>query len=306
MVSQEDLARAKEMDLLTYLQNYEPQKLVKVSGDTYCTREHDSLRISNGKWNWFSHGIGGKTALNYLIMVEGYTLPRAVETILGRAANKPPVFYAQKPESGKRLLLPKANDSDYLVRVYLQDRCIDPAITDYCLTHQLLYESQDHHSAVFVGQDRCGIPRSANIRSTVNAYKGDCTGSDKRYSFSIPGRSNRVHVFESAIDLLSYATLQLRAGKDWCEDHLLSLAGVYVTTRPAVVPVALRRYLTDYPNVRELNLHLDNDLVGRGAAKGIMDGLSSSYTVKDEPPPHGKDVNGYLILKTFHKEDYCK
>lgn len=36
MVSKEDLARAKEMDLLTYLQNYEPQKLVKVSGDTYC------------------------------------------------------------------------------------------------------------------------------------------------------------------------------------------------------------------------------------------------------------------------------
>ena len=37
------------MDLLTYLRNYEPQELVHVSGNTYCTREHDSLRISNGK-----------------------------------------------------------------------------------------------------------------------------------------------------------------------------------------------------------------------------------------------------------------
>ena len=46
-VSQEDIQRAKEMDLLTYLRNYEPEELVHVSGETYCTREHDSLKISN-------------------------------------------------------------------------------------------------------------------------------------------------------------------------------------------------------------------------------------------------------------------
>lgn len=49
-IAAEDIAKAKEMDLLTYLHNYEPQELVHVSGNTYCTREHDSLRISNGKW----------------------------------------------------------------------------------------------------------------------------------------------------------------------------------------------------------------------------------------------------------------
>ena len=52
-IAAEDVAKAKEMDLLTYLRNYEPQELVHVSGNTYCTREHDSLRISNGKWCWF-------------------------------------------------------------------------------------------------------------------------------------------------------------------------------------------------------------------------------------------------------------
>ena len=53
-VSPEDIALAKEMDLLTYLQNYEPQNLKRVARSTYCTREHDSLKISNGKWHWFS------------------------------------------------------------------------------------------------------------------------------------------------------------------------------------------------------------------------------------------------------------
>lgn len=39
------------MDLLTYLQLCDPQNLVHLSGDTYCTREHDSLKISNRKWH---------------------------------------------------------------------------------------------------------------------------------------------------------------------------------------------------------------------------------------------------------------
>lgn len=41
------VAEAKKLDLLTYLQNYEPQELVHVSGNVYCTKTHDSLRISN-------------------------------------------------------------------------------------------------------------------------------------------------------------------------------------------------------------------------------------------------------------------
>lgn len=68
-VSPDDILKAKEMDLLTYLQTYEPNELVRISPHTYCTREHDSLKISNGKWHWFSRGIGGKSALDYLIKV---------------------------------------------------------------------------------------------------------------------------------------------------------------------------------------------------------------------------------------------
>lgn len=48
-VSPEEVRAAKQMDLLTYLQSYEPNELVKLSGGTYCTRQHDSLKISSGK-----------------------------------------------------------------------------------------------------------------------------------------------------------------------------------------------------------------------------------------------------------------
>ena len=41
----EVMARAREMGLLTYLRTYETRELVHFGGGTYCTREHDSLKI---------------------------------------------------------------------------------------------------------------------------------------------------------------------------------------------------------------------------------------------------------------------
>lgn len=103
-VTREMIDRAKEMDLLTYLRTYEPQELVHFGGSTYCTREHDSLKISNGKWCWFSRGIGGRTALDYLIKVKEVPFTEAVERIVGRAAERPPISYAGTAQAGKEAL----------------------------------------------------------------------------------------------------------------------------------------------------------------------------------------------------------
>lgn len=81
-IAAEDILEAKNMDLLTFLRDYEPQELIHVSENNYCTIEHDSLRISNGKWCWFSQGIGGRSALDYLIKVKGFSFPQAVEAKL--------------------------------------------------------------------------------------------------------------------------------------------------------------------------------------------------------------------------------
>ena len=89
-LSKEQIAAAREMDLLTYLRRFEPEELVHVGGDTYATRTHDSLKISNGKWCWWSRGIGGTTALDYLTMVEGVSFLDAVQRILGELPHVPP------------------------------------------------------------------------------------------------------------------------------------------------------------------------------------------------------------------------
>ena len=293
----EEIAQAKQMDLLTYLRNYEPGELVKVANGTYCTREHDSLKISNGKWYWFSRSIGGTSALDYLIHVKGYCLPGAVEVILGRSLEKPPVSYKQPDRSTKTLLLPQQNDNSRKVTTYLRTRGIHPAILDFCYRNNLLYEGMPYHNAVFIGYDEKCVPRYAALRGTMGKYKGEATGSDKRYSFNIPAAkgSTVLHLFEAAIDLLSYATIEYRAGRDWHRDHLLSLAGVFVTKRKDVVPVALQRYLSVHPEIDSIVLHLDRDAVGRGAAQGIINSLGKQYAIQDKLPDHGNDMNDALL-----------
>lgn len=84
VVSKEEIANARKMDLLSYLRAYEPGELVRFSGETYCTRTHDSLKISNGKWYWFSQNIGGRSALDYLVKVKEMSFPEAVKMLNGR------------------------------------------------------------------------------------------------------------------------------------------------------------------------------------------------------------------------------
>jgi hypothetical protein len=59
-VTPDQIERVKQMNLLTYLQYYEPQELVRFSGNVYITHTNDSLKITNGKWCWWSHNIGGR------------------------------------------------------------------------------------------------------------------------------------------------------------------------------------------------------------------------------------------------------
>lgn len=290
-IIEEDLQQARQMDLLTYLQTRNPSELVQLGKDNYCTREHDSLKISNGKWYWFSRRIGGKTALDYLVKVRNYTFTEAVEEILGRAPRR---------DDERKLLLPEIDVDCSLVKQYLQGRGIHDVIIDYCVQNKLLFQTSKYHNALFVGYDEQGIPRYGALRGIgTSKYKGEVTGSDKRYSFSIVEKRemDTVHVFESAIDLLSHATQELYDGRRWKQDALLSLAGVFQTKRPDVVPVALERFLEQHPQIHKVCLHLDNDEVGRGAAAAIIKGLSNKYEVCDEPPKDGKDVNESLQIR---------
>ena len=297
------IEQARQIDLLSYLQSKRPAEVVRLSARTYCLKAHDSLQMSNGKWYWFSRGFGGKSAIDYLMMVEGRSFVEALEEVLETEGTCIPLPAKQKTTK-RRLLLPERNDNNDRIIHYLQGRGIHPDIIEYCIDHGLLYESKPYQNAVFIGFDPEHVPRYAAIRSTKSAYKGEATGSDKHFSFSIadPGASGHLHLFESAIDLLSFATIQLEEERNWKQDALLSLAGVFPYRREKVLPVALEQFLKDHPGVKEIHLHLDNDETGRGATLAIKNALEG-YAIYDEPPEAGKDYNDYLRIKKEEKNN---
>ncbi|MGI5848506.1 MAG: DUF3991 domain-containing protein [Christensenellales bacterium] len=294
------IAEAKKMDLLTYLQSYEPQELVRFSGSVYTTRTHDSLKISNGKWCWHSRGIGGRSALDYLIKVRGVGFTDAVEQIVGQAAVQPPVFTSDtEPKETAPFILPQMDSSMDAVECYLMGRGISHSLIRYCADLRILYQTRNgkYANVVFVGLDTDKIPRYATVRGIRGNFKGDITSSDKKYSFALPNGSGNLHLFESAVDLLSFATLQDIQVPNYFDGDLLSLSGVYKPRKniaESTLPSALTQYLADYPDIWRVHLHLDNDLAGRLATKAIITALPKHYEVLDAPPPTGKDYNDTL------------
>ncbi|WP_347563678.1 toprim domain-containing protein [Pseudoflavonifractor sp. 524-17] len=295
-MTKEQIAKAKEWDLLSYLQTYEPQELKQCGPREYCTRTHDSLKISNGKWCWNSRGIGGRTALDYLIKVRGMDFVDAVEALCGSRAPPPPE--RPRPKPPKPFQLPEATRFPAAVVAYLQDRGIHPELIGACLQAGTLYESRKHQNCVFVGKDPEGRARSACLRGTRDRFRLDVEGSDKRYHFALLAAGPdcpRLAAAESPIDALSLATLVKLAGGEWWDSHYLSLGGT--------TPRALLQFLYDHPHVTQVSLCLDNDKAGlegmERLERAIREDAELSRRVRliyRNPPPvkHGKDYNEFL------------
>ena len=300
-IAPEVITEAKRMDLLTYLREYEPGELVKFSSNTYTTRTHDSLKISNGKWYWWSRGIGGYSALDYLMKVRELGFVEAVQTLTGDMGDWKPPTPAVKKDEPKVLLLPEKNADCDKVTEYLFGRGIDYQLIQDCIAEGIIFESRPYHNAVFVGKDESGKPKYAALRSTLgSSFRQDASGSDKRYSFRLLARepTDKVHLFEAAIDLLSYATYLKCEGKDYKAANLLSLSGVYQPKKElseSKIPIALSTYLQKNPQIKTVILHLDNDRTGRLCTAALKELLQKDYKIVDAPPPVGKDVNDFLM-----------
>ena len=156
------LLELRSIDLLSYLKRSAPTNLVRISRDVYCTREHDSLKISNGKWYWWSKGIGGVSALDYLIKVKGYSFLEAANMLLSESPGvKVNESKKEKENREKEFLLPKKNGNSDIVKAYLMGRGMDEEIINSCINDGSLYESLPHHSAIFIGKDERGSARYA-------------------------------------------------------------------------------------------------------------------------------------------------
>lgn len=207
-IRKEVLEKVRTLSAFDYLRNYAPDLLVKNGRTDYYHREHDSLHFSNGKWYWWSQGKGGTSALDYLIIVEGYEFKDACNYLSDLMNVSEPVTTHYHPKPVKPFELPvKDKNNDLVIRYLCEVRKIDKDIVDDFISKGMIYQSANFKNAVFVGYDK-DKPAYAFKRSIFKNFKLDHAGSNKAFSFNYTNpKSDVLHVFEAAIDLLSYMTL---------------------------------------------------------------------------------------------------
>ena len=302
-VTKEQIQAAREADLFAYLQFHEPGVL-KRDGPNYRHKEHDSLVYVTGKRYWYWNSRGRSiNALDYLIQIRGYGLVDAVHTLVGGEIQQMPAYrsatvtaHVQKEPEKKTFSLPWARQCAASAVSYLQQRGISSDIISRCFRERLFYEARYHGEpvCVFVGKDEAGKAKFACMRSITGSLRKDVYGSDKEYSFCYPPRnpgSRHVAVFEAPIDALSHATLQELEGWKW-DGYRLSLGGTS--------HVALTAFLKRHPEIRRVNLYMDNDLGGLKNARKIQVMLHEDQRFKHirvgvNPPRTGKDYNEMLL-----------
>lgn len=285
------IEKAKQVDLLTYLATCEPQELIRETSKQWCTKTHDSLKISNGYWNWCSVGIGGKNAVDYMEKVRNIPYPLSAKIVADRMNMQTPVIIeTQEKVTEKNLILPEKNNNENRAIQYLKSRGIDQEILQKCIEKHLIYEEKNYHNVVFVGYDELGNAKYAGCRATNNSkFKNDATGSNKNYSFRLESniQPDTIYIFEGAIDLLSFASFFKLYGQNWENKTMISLAGVYQPAKvieQSKVPITIKKYLDKHPEIKKIVLCLDNDEAGRNATKALQTVLSDKYEIIDKPP----------------------
>ena len=315
-VTKEQVAAARRMTAIEFLRRYRAADLVQSSAHgEFELKSHDSFKI-NGEsslWHWKSRGIGGKSALDYLLHVEGCSFVEAVRLLCEEQPVFTPKNHANVERKRPLFEPPEKSPTSTRVEAYLRCRGISQAVIDHCLQAGILYESLPYHNCVFVGRDADGVPKYAALRGTYTygkQFKAESTGSDKRFGFCIEptAESKTVAVFEAAIDAMAEMTL---AG-DAVDKYRLSLGGIYTPEvgKPIHPPAALEEFLRRRPQVNRIEFCLDNDPPGRTAAVALARLYGKQYQVAVRLPPiegfdYGDLAQAALEYRTKNKAKDC-
>lgn len=283
----EQKIRANSTDLVSFLQSQ--GETLERSGKEWRWTNHSGVVVFENKWYSHYENKGG-LAIDFVQNFYNISFPEAVTLLLNGETGiemSPDELNKMNTSSkpSKQFKLPEANSDMKRVYAYLmKQRFIDRNIIDYFAKNKMIYEDKKYHNVVFVGYDKNGVAKHAYKRGTYThgeSYKGNEAGSNPNHSFHYIGGGNDLYVFESAIDMLSFITLNQR---QWKEKNYVTLDGI--------AEHAMIHILSENRNINRVVLCLDNDIAGieaTGRLKGILN--LNDYNNILKITPHNKDFN---------------
>lgn len=291
--TREQIQRADDTDLYVFLSGRGEQ--FKRCGKEYRWLRHDSVMINKNEWYRFSQNKGGH-AIDFMKEFYGLSFAEAVKELLGEEGVGETNRRTAKEDAGRQkvcpiplpgLELPERNESCEIARKYLiEQRKLSEQLVDQMIAKGDIYESKNYHNVVFVGRDKEQNPRYAAIRGTdEKRYRGEARGSEKAYGFGHIGTDEKLFVFESPVDLLSYITA---VPEEWEKHSYISLGGLSEK--------AMKRMYTEYPHIHSIYLCLDNDEPGNERCRQFVSLIPEKLSVYRLEPVK-KDWNECLVAE---------
>lgn len=289
--TREQIQRADDTDLYVFLSGRGEQ--FKRCGKEYRWLRHDSVMINKNEWYRFSQNKGGH-AIDFMKEFYGLSFAEAVKELLGEEGDSN--NRTAKEDAGRQkvcpiplpgLELPERNENCEIARKYLiEQRKLSKQLVDQMIEKGDIYESKNYHNVVFVGRDKEQNPRYAAMRGTdEKRYRGEARGSEKIYGFGHIGTDEKLFVFESPIDLLSYITA---VPEEWEKHSYISLGGLSEK--------AMKRMYTEYPHIHSIYLCLDNDEPGNERCRQFVSLIPEKLSVYRLEPVK-KDWNECLVAE---------
>ena len=296
--TREQIQRADDTDLYVFLSGR--GESFKRCGKEYRWLQHDSVMINKNEWYRFSQNKGGH-AIDFMKEFYDLSFAEAVKELLGEEGAGETNKRTVKEDAGRQMVcpiplpgleLPERNESCEIARKYLiEQRKLSEQLVDQMIAKGDIYESKNYHNVVFVGRDKEQNPRYAAMRGTdENRYRGEAKGSEKAYGFGHIGTDEKLFVFESPIDLLSYITA---VPEEWEKHSYISLGGLSEK--------AMKRMYTEYPHIHSIYLCLDNDEPGNERCKQFVSMIPEEFCVFRLEPAK-KDWNECLVAGLPVKE----
>lgn len=292
--TEEQKQQVRQTNIVSLLQSLGEQ--VKKSGSEYeWFYNSQKITIRDNLWFHQYERVGGD-AIDFVRRFYNKSFQEAMEYLLGNCSCTIIQTQQDKKEKQAKEFIPptKNNDMSRILKYLNIKRGIDKEII-YSFAHdQVLYESKEYHSAIFIGCDKNGVARHAHKRGigTNSTYKGNVSGSVPEYSFHRHGESKYLFLFEAPIDMLSFISMNK---KDWKKHSYAASC--------SVSDKVLFQCLKDNPNIQFVYLCFDNDNPGQEANKRIQNKLNELNIKSKILVPNHKDWNEDLI---FSKESEAK
>ncbi len=301
-VDKEEVRKANDVHVLDYLQakgeNLERQ------GHYYRHPEHDSLVIKDsGHWYWNSRSKGGYGAISFAREFYDVTFQDAVRDVNEQSVSK---HFSKNVERqvARDFEYPQQHEvktQENISKYLINERKLDPRIVAALIKKDLLAEDKlkngifkwKDSAGKVVGGDRQGTVKMDNKRGS---FKQILANSKEDGGFRLDiGSPNKIALFESPIDALSYFDLKRPENI-----RLLSMSGL----KDQSATTGIRELIQDCKErgavVEQVIFAVDNDAAG----EQFVERWSNYLTNFEIDKPKNKDWNIDLVKEKTKEKQY--